>query len=235
MRDFFTPIGEITDLVIARGYAFVEFANADQAKQAVAELHQKDFIDGPINLEFAKAKKLRNRLLVSNMPEGSSWQDLKDFAAEKGFTVVYSNVFQRENDGTGVLDLETEDEMVRALEELNGQDFRGAAIGLERDPNPPTMRANREGGFRGGRGGFGGDRFGDRGFGGRGGFRGGRGGFGGRGGRGGFRGGRGGYGGDRFGGRDGGRDSYRSRDDFGGDRGDRGDRGYNRDRSPGRY
>lgn len=240
MRDFFSPIGEITDLVIARGYAFIEYANADLARQAIADLHQKPFGELPISLEYAKAQKPRYRILVSNMPQGSEWQDLKDFATQKGFEVSYANVFQRENDGTGVLDVASEDELAKAIEELNGQDFRGNPIVLEKDPNPPPLRGGASrggrGGFRGGRGGFRGDRYGgDRG-GDRGGFRGGRGGRGGYGGdrdRG-FRGGRGGYGGDRDRG-------------YGGDRGDRGDRDSDRsyrrddyddrrrDRSPVRY
>ncbi|ODV76583.1 uncharacterized protein CYBJADRAFT_114778, partial [Cyberlindnera jadinii NRRL Y-1542] len=82
----------------------------------------------------------RFRLLVSNMPEGAEWQDLKDFALQKGFEVTYANVFQRENNGTGVLDLATEEELNKALEELNGLDFKGNPIVLEKDPNPPPLR-----------------------------------------------------------------------------------------------
>jgi transcription initiation factor TFIID subunit 15 len=236
LRSFFSPIGEISELVISRGYAFVEYSTPELARQAIADLHQKPFGEIPISLEYAKAQKPRFRILVSNMPEGAEWQDLKDFAGQKGFEVTYANVFQRENNGTGVLDFATEDELNKALDELNGLDFRGNPIVLEKDPNPPPLRGgSRRGGFRGGRGGFRGgrggygdryDRFGDRGF------RGGRGGYGDR--DRGFRGGRGGYG-DRDrsfrGGRDGGDRGYDEGRSF--RRDDYDDR--RRDRSPVRY
>jgi transcription initiation factor TFIID subunit 15 len=259
LRDFFSPVGELVSVIVNQGYGFVEYADAEGAKAAIDQLHRKPFLDAEIELEYAKVQQRRFRLLVSNIPEGASWQSLKDLASDKGFQATYANVFQREKDGTGVIDVATEDELDRAAVELNGAEIDGSAISVEKDPNPPPLRsgpARGRGGFRGGRGDFGGrggfrgrGDFGGRGgfrgrgdFGGRGGFRGGRGDFGGRGGfrggrgdfgdrgRGGFRGGRGDYG-DRpprrdFDDRRGG-DSYRSRED--------GDRGYNRDRSPGRY
>ncbi|CCH41674.1 Polyadenylate-binding protein, cytoplasmic and nuclear [Wickerhamomyces ciferrii] len=243
IKDFFGPIGEVKEIVINNGFAFVEYNIADDAKRAVEELNGKQFIDAPIEIQFSRARRERHRVLVTGIAEGAQWQDLKDFVVDQGFEVTYANVHTRDNDGTGVLEFPTEEQSADAIAKLNGADFRGSPLGLEKDLNPPPIRT---GGFRGGfrgRGGFG-DRGGFRGgfrgrggFGDRGGFRGGfrgRGGFGDRGGfRGGFRG-RGGFGdrGGFRGGRGGFDGGYRSRDegrDFGGDR------GFNRDRSPGRY
>ncbi len=175
IKDFFGPIGEIKEVSIANGFAFVEYANADDAKKAVEELNNKQFIDAPLEIQFSRARKERFRVLVSNIPEGSAWQDLKDFVVDQGFEVTYANVHTRDNDGTGVLEFPTEDQLNDALAKLNGADFKGAALGLERDLNPPPIRSSRGRGGFGFRGGFRGD------FGGRGGFRG-RGGFGDRGG-----------------------------------------------------
>jgi len=197
-------------------------------------LNNKQFIDAPLEIQFSRARRERYRVIVSNLPEGSAWQDLKDFVVDQGFEVTFANVHTRENDGTGALEFPTEEQCNDAIAKLNGADFRGSAIGLERDLNPPPIRSSRGRGGFGGRGGFRGG-FGDRGgfrgrggFGDRGGFRGGFRGRGGFGDRGGFRG-RGGFG-DRGGFR-GGRGGFRSRDEGR----DGGDRGFNRDRSPGRY
>ncbi|KAH3676099.1 hypothetical protein WICMUC_002396 [Wickerhamomyces mucosus] len=251
LRGFFAPHGEILDIQHHRGSAIVEFASPDQAQAGKQAVDGTPLGDRPIVVSFAVLPKPRFRLLVKGLAPGTQWQDLKDFVSDKGVEVTYTNVFSREDEGSGVVDVATEEQLLKALDELNGAELNGSPLVFERDPNPPPLRSGprRDFSFRGGRGGFRGGRdFGGRGGfrggrgGFRGGFRGGRGDFGGRGGfrgghgdfggRGGFRGGRGGYGDrDGFRGGRGGygdRDNFRSRDDYG-------DRGYNRDRSPGRY
>ncbi|KAH3685241.1 hypothetical protein WICPIJ_003785 [Wickerhamomyces pijperi] len=236
IREIFAPHGEIVEFVQTRGGALIEFQTADIANTVKNATDGLQVGDRNIAVSFAIIPKPKSRLLVEGIPPNTQWHELKDFVVEKGYDVVYANVLRDELEGKGIIDVANEDQLVKAVEELNNIDFNGAVLKFERDPNPPASRAPSRGGFRGGRGGFG-DRGGFRG-----GFRGGRGGFGDRGGfRGGFRGGRGGFGdrggfrggrGGFRGGRDnfgGDRDNFRSRDNFGGDR------GYNRDRSPGRY
>lgn len=227
-----------------RGFAFVTFENSDDAKKAVETLENTDFQGQQLQVEFAREKREDTRgqfrVKVNNLPEGTAWQDFKDFVREKTeFAPTFAKVWTdyETNETVGNLEFSSADELSTAVSVLNDADFQGATLTAEEDTSPfvppPPRRGGfggRGGGFRGGRGDFGG-RGGFRGgrgdFGGRGGFRGGRGDFGGRGG---FRGGRG----DSRGGRAGFRDDRGGRGGFRGDREDRGG-SYNRDRSPSRY
>ncbi|CAK7902406.1 hypothetical protein CAAN1_18S02938 [[Candida] anglica] len=244
----FADCGPISEVQLMRGFAFVTFENTEDAKKAVDTLEGSDFQGQQLQVEFAREKKEDTRGLyrvkVSNLPEGTAWQDFKDFVREKTeFAPTFAKVFKDYDSGetVGNLEFSSADELSTAIPLLNEADFQGATLAAEEDtspfvPPPPRTR----GGFRGGRGDFRGGFRGGRGDfrGGRGGFRGGRGDF-----RGGFRGGRG----DFRGGFRGGRGDFRGgRGGFRGDREDRGnfnreDRGgferesYNRDRSPSRY
>lgn len=219
--DIFSPFGNIKEIKIVKNFVFIEFDSADSAKQAMVDIQGKKFADRPLEIVFAKLPLVRHRMLIKGLNESTSWQDLKDFGNSKGYQVTFAAANGRDQQGEGVLEFATEEDLNQALETLQGEDWNGQVLSVEKDLNPPPIKRRTpgfRGGFRGGRGGFGGDRGGFRGGfrGGRGGFRGGfggdRGGFGGdrggfRGGRGGFRGGRGGFGGDRGGDR-GGYNSY---------------------------
>lgn len=226
----------------------MSYENSEDASRAVETLNGTEFAGQQLQVEFAREKKEDTRgqfrVKVTNLPEGTAWQDFKDFVREKtGSSPTFAKVFRDYDSGEtiGALEFGSSDELNNAIPLLNEAEFQGAILAAEEDTSPfipPPPRGSR-GGFRGGRGGRGDFRGGFRG--GRGGygdddgFRGGRGGF--RGGRGGFRGGRGGYGDDRGGFRGddgfrGGRGGFRGgrggfRDDRGGFRGGRG--GYDRD------
>ncbi|OEJ83188.1 Nucleolar protein 3 [Hanseniaspora opuntiae] len=202
--DIFSPFGNIKEIKIVKNFVFIEFDNAESAKKAMVEIQGKKFADRPLEIVFAKLPMVRHRMLIKGLSESTSWQDLKDFGNSKGYQVTFAAANGRDQMGEGVLEFASEEDLNKALESMQGEDWNGQILAVEKDLNPPPIR--KSSGFRGGRGGF------------RGGFRGGRGGF-----RGGFRGGRGGFGGDRggfrggFGGERGG---YRGgRGGFGGDRG----------------
>ncbi|SCU91942.1 LAFA_0F06854g1_1 [Lachancea sp. 'fantastica'] len=217
LNEIFAPFGPMKEVKILNGFAFVEFEEADSASRAIEEVNGKTFANQPLEVVFSKIQPPRYRMVLRNLPEGVAWQELKDLARENGLETTFSSVNTREFDGTGALEFPSEEILADALEKLNNIEFRGSVISAEKDDNPPPIRRFRggdRGGFRGGRGGFGG-RGGRGGFGDRGGFRGGRGGFGDRGG---FRGGRGGFGGR-------GRGGYGDRGGFRGGRGGFGDRG----------
>lgn len=250
LEDHFSPCGRLVDVQMMRGYSFVTYENAEDAQRAFDTLMNSDLGGNSLQLEFAKPKREdtrgKYRVRVTKLPEGTAWQDFKDFVRDKsGYTPTFAKVYREEESGetVGQIEFASADELQTAVSALNEAEFQDVVLSAEEDTTPfvPPQRRQggrgrggfRDGGFRGGRGGFR-----------DGGFRGGRGGRGGfrdeyRGGRddfrGGFRGGRGDRGGFR-GGRGG-------RGDRGGyDRGDRGDRGdryerdsYVRDRSPTRY
>lgn len=170
LNEIFSPFGPMKEVKILNGFAFVEFEEADAASKAVAEVNGKTFANQPLEVVFSKLPAKRYRLTINNLPEGCSWQDLKDLAREQNLETSFSSVNTRDFDGTGALEFPSEEVLADALEKLNNFEYRGSVITVQRDDNPPPIRRGR-GGFRGGRGGFRG------GYGGRGGY--GRGGYGG--------------------------------------------------------
>lgn len=255
VEEYFSTVGPIAEVQMMRGYAFVSYENDDDAQKGIDQFNNVEFHGQELVVEAARAKKEDTRgqfrVKVTNLPDGTAWQDFKDFVRDKTeLTPSFAKVFRDYDSGEiiGALEFSSADELNSAIPLLNDAEFQDITIKAEEDTSPFIPPPPRRGGFRGrgdfrgggfrgrgdfrgggfrGRGGFRGDFRG-------GGFRGGRGGFrddfrgggfrgGGFRGRGGFRGGRGGY--DR---------------DF---RGGGGDEGYERDsyssadreRSPTRY
>jgi splicing factor, arginine/serine-rich 1 len=62
------------------------------------------------------------RVLVSHLPRGTSWQDLKDFM-RKGGDVIYADVDGR---GDGVVEYSNEDDMEHAIRKLDDTEFRNS-------------------------------------------------------------------------------------------------------------
>lgn len=68
LRDFFAEAGEITDAIVitdkfsgrSKGFGFVEFKNADDAKKAVEMYNGKDFNGRALVVNEARAKEERN-------------------------------------------------------------------------------------------------------------------------------------------------------------------------------
>ena len=64
-------------------------------------------------------------VLVSNIPPGGSWQDLKDFCRDGGFSdVAYTDVQGSE----GVIKFRTEDEAERAVKDLDDTTFKSHQV-----------------------------------------------------------------------------------------------------------
>ncbi|KAF9548312.1 hypothetical protein KI688_001948 [Linnemannia hyalina] len=221
LRTEFTECGEILDVRVitdrdsqrSKGFAYVEFANAEGANAALA-LAGKE-IDGRsirVDLSEARPKKEAGAKTFNNAPQGeasdtlfvgnlsfnATEDDLRGAFTECGEIISVRLPTDRETGqakGFGYIQFSSV-EQAKAAIAWNGTELAGRPCRLDYAGKKPER--SEGGGFggrgggrggRGGRGGFGGDR-GGRG-GGRGGFGGDRGG---RGGRGGARGGRGGFG-----------------------------------------
>lgn len=126
---------------------------------------------------------MEKKLFVGGLPFRADDADLKELFSAVGEVVSAKIITDRDSGqskGFGFVEMATEEEAKKAIEELNGSSFMDKNIVVnEARPQQPRGR----GGFGGGRGGFGG---------GRGGYGGGKGGYGG--GKGGFGGGKGGRG-----------------------------------------
>jgi len=79
--------------------------------------------------------RIGKRCFVGNLAWKTSWQDLKDIFRECG-TVVYTNVMRDENErskGWGIVEFETPEEAVKAVNELNGMEVAGRKILVRED------------------------------------------------------------------------------------------------------
>ncbi|KAF0042015.1 hypothetical protein F2P81_005547 [Scophthalmus maximus] len=191
-----------------KGFAFVEFESADDAKDALENLNNSEIEGRTIRLEYSQNSGGRDggrgnsgptkTLFVKGLSEDTTDQTLKDAFEGAHAARIVTDRDTGSSKGFGFVDFDNEDDCKAAKEAMDNGEIDGTKVTLD------YAKPKGEGGFRGGRGGggFGGGGFGGRGggrgrggfgggFGGRGGGRG-RGGFGGRGGGG--RGGRGGFG-----------------------------------------
>lgn len=110
--------------------------------------------------------RVGRRCFVSNLAWRTSWQDLKDKFRDCG-NVVYTNVMRDENGrskGWGIVEFETSDEAVNAMNTMNGVEIDGRPIIVREDREDREIKefgdpaARRVGGRgRGARGGRGGD------------------------------------------------------------------------------
>ena len=94
--------------------------------------------------------KTGHRVLVENIPPNCSWQDLKDHM--RGGGVVTNADVHRDAQGPyGLVDFETEDEMFRAIDKLDGTEFRAKG-------DMTVIRVSRDKASGGGGGGGGGGK-----------------------------------------------------------------------------
>lgn len=105
------------------------------------------------------------KLYVGNLPFRVTDQDLSDIFAQAGQVASAKVIMDRESGrskGFGFVEMSSDDESTKAIEQMNGADLDGRPLTV----NEAKPMVPREGGFgggdRGGRGGGGGGR-GDRG------------------------------------------------------------------------
>uniref|UniRef100_A0A8C3VQS1 Nucleolin n=1 Tax=Catagonus wagneri TaxID=51154 RepID=A0A8C3VQS1_9CETA len=178
----------------SKGYAFIEFASFEDAKEALNSCNKREIEGRAIRLELQGPRgspNARNQpsktLFVKGLSEETTEETLKESFDGSVRARIVTDRETGSSKGFGFVDFNSEEDAKAAKEAMEDGEIDGNKVTLD------WAKPKGEGGF-GGRGG------GRGGFGGRGGGRGGRGGFGGRGrggfgGRGGFRGGRGGGGG----------------------------------------
>uniref|UniRef100_A0A673SXT0 Nucleolin n=1 Tax=Suricata suricatta TaxID=37032 RepID=A0A673SXT0_SURSU len=176
----------------SKGYAFIEFASFEDAKEALNSCNKREIEGRAIRLELQGPRGSPNArsqpsktLFVKGLSEDTTEETLKEFDGSVRARIVTDRE-TGSSKGFGFVDFNSEEDAKAAKEAMEDGGIDGNKVTLD------WAKPKGEGGFGGrggGRGGFGGQGGGRRGLGGFGGR--GRGGFGGRGG---FRGGRGGGG-----------------------------------------
>eukprot|EP00891_Asterochloris_glomerata_P003571 jgi/Astpho2/3571/Aster-06479 len=98
----------------------------------------------------ANVMRIGKRVFVSNLAWKSSWQDLKDRFREVG-EVRYANVMRDESGrskGWGIVEFETPEEAVSAVNTFNGTDLAGRKIMVREDREDRDVKQyNRENGI----------------------------------------------------------------------------------------
>lgn len=101
------------------------------------------------------------KLYVGNLPFSTTEENLTDAFAAVGNVDTVKIITDRDtgrSKGFGFVEMATDEEAQKAIEQLNGQDFNGRALTVnEAKPMPP--RGGGGGGDRGGRGGDRGGRW----------------------------------------------------------------------------
>ncbi|NXM13808.1 NUCL protein, partial [Ploceus nigricollis] len=184
-----------------KGYAFVDFATAEDAREALNSFNNTEIEGRTIRLEFSSPSWQKGNanarggggfsqqsktLFVRGLSEDTTEETLRESFEGSISARIVTDRDTGSSKGFGFVDFSSAEDAKAAKEAMEDGEIDGNKVTL--DFAKPKGDFQRGGGF-GGRGGRGGGRGGRGGFGGRGG---GRGGFGGRGG--GFRGGRGGGG-----------------------------------------
>ncbi|XP_073445414.1 nucleolin [Dendrobates tinctorius] len=180
-----------------KGFAFVEFSSAEEAKEALESLNNTEIEGRTIRIEISqgggphggRGSTQSKTLFVRGLSEDTTEETLKEAFDGSINARIATDRETGASKGFGFVDFSTAEDAKSAMEAMEDGEIDGNKVTL--DFAKPRGDGGRGGfgGRGGGRGGFGGRGGGRGGFGGRGG---GRGGFGGRGfGRGGF-GGRGG-------------------------------------------
>ncbi|XP_009981903.1 PREDICTED: nucleolin [Tauraco erythrolophus] len=185
-----------------KGYAFVEFPTAEDAKEALNSCNNTEIEGRAIRLEFSSPawqkgntnarggfNQQSKTLFVRGLSEDTTEETLKESFEGSISARIVTDRDTGSSKGFGFVDFSSPEDAKAAKEAMEDGEIDGNKVILDfAKPKGEFQRGGGFGGGFGGRGGRGGGRGGRGGFGGRGGGRG----FGGRGG--GFRGGRGGGG-----------------------------------------
>lgn len=166
LERFFKGYGRITEILIKKGYGFVEFEDYRDADDAVYEMNGKKLLGERVTIEPARGTargsggrrererrggrsrygpplRTKHRLIVENLSSRISWQDLKDYMRQAG-EVTYADA-HRDRKNEGVVEFATSSEMKAAIKQLDDTELNGRRIRLQED------RGGRGGGGRGGR------------------------------------------------------------------------------------
>ncbi|MCJ1417320.1 hypothetical protein MMC32_003663 [Xylographa parallela] len=148
--------GNITEVKLMNGFGFVEYDDPMDARDVVPAFHGSMLKENRLTVQFARGSRPRDtfaapdrthprprrtafRMQLTGLAEGTSWQDLKDFARRSGLDVVYSEV-GRERDGRGFVEFETAADLKTAVEKLDNQEFKGATVRCTPDPQDEVPR-----------------------------------------------------------------------------------------------
>eukprot|EP00930_Biecheleria_cincta_P033239 TRINITY_DN23011_c0_g1_i1.p1 TRINITY_DN23011_c0_g1~~TRINITY_DN23011_c0_g1_i1.p1 ORF type:complete len:635 (-),score=125.90 TRINITY_DN23011_c0_g1_i1:97-2001(-) len=107
----------------------IRYADVASTQAALQTLNGANFKDSAIELQEDPKSQDGSKIMVTNLPVGIEWQELKEFFAQCG-EVAYAGII-----GPGEVRMSTADEAEEAVDRLNGSVMDGHTISVELDPN----------------------------------------------------------------------------------------------------
>uniref|UniRef100_A0A8D3BIE8 Nucleolin n=1 Tax=Scophthalmus maximus TaxID=52904 RepID=A0A8D3BIE8_SCOMX len=142
-----------------KGFAFVEFESADDAKDALENLNNSEIEGRTIRLEYSQNSGGRDggrgnsgptkTLFIKGLSEDTTDQTLKDAFEGAHAARIVTDRDTGSSKGFGFVDFDNEDDCKAAKEAMDNGEIDGTKVTLD------YAKPKGEGGFRGGRGGGG--------------------------------------------------------------------------------
>jgi len=163
--DLFYKYGRIRDISIKGGrggpaFAFLEFSDPRDADDAIYGRDRYRFGGRGLRVERPRGAnsgggagdrggrgggsaggKSQFKVLVEGIPDGGSWQDLKDNCRDAGINAAHTSV---DGKGGGTIELNSEEDIARAIDKLDDTKFKSTRtsedvyIRVKRDPDGPA-------------------------------------------------------------------------------------------------
>lgn len=141
LKDHFAAIGDLAFVNIfgskrhgPRKTAEVRFDTALEASNAMNMLQGAEMEGGgSITITKAPGSKDGTKLIVSNIPPGTNWGQVKDFFQDVGFNVAFSDIFEG-GPSVGEVRYETAEAARAAMMSLNGTQIMGSTISIQPAP-----------------------------------------------------------------------------------------------------
>jgi len=142
LEDIFRDFGRVNRVDVKNGYGFIEFEDERDAADARADMDGRDIDGSRVTVEWAKGTprgrdnprrggrpppRDGNRIILEDIPNRMSWQDLKDEMRKFG-DVMYADVFTERGMKGGVVEFRHREDMHAAIDELDDRDFHGHRV-----------------------------------------------------------------------------------------------------------
>lgn len=148
LKDFMKQAGDVAHADVwllpdgrSKGCGIVEFANAEDAQNAIKTLHNIEWKGRPLLVreDREEAPPMHSgapgaQLFVTNIPYSADWRDLKDLFKEVG-PVVRADIHMSggRSRGTGVVLFENAGDAKAAIDQLNGYNWNGLYLEVRED------------------------------------------------------------------------------------------------------
>jgi RNA recognition motif-containing protein len=141
LKDHFQQVGDLAYVNIKGGSKSgakvtgeIRYDTAEAAQQAMAALQGSSMGGSEISISADSSSKDGTKLIVTGVPPGSGWQELKDHFKQAGLPIAYAGI-SAGSSGTAEVRYDDPAHAQQALQMLNGTILDGATIHVEKAGN----------------------------------------------------------------------------------------------------